>query len=411
MIARPQPRPASTTALDDALLAERARLVRLCVRLTGDWDAAEDLTQETLVEALRTLAKLHDPAGLAPWLSAIARNVCKRWQRQRCRDLAHLALLAPARPTAAPDADGIGASTDAGPSDGLDELPTAGSDELTLMLERAELAALLDRALALLPSETRAALIGSYVQELPQGELAARLGLSESALRVRLHRGKLALRRALAGDLRDDAVELGLKVSEVPTWQETRIWCPFCGAHHLAVRMDQATGAYAFRCAGRCQDGIHLIGQGRDPALLGELVSPKSILTRHCLGTGAYYRQTLAGDPGCCPRCGARLRARLWDVDNAPHPVLAMGLCIACPACPDTEDGGAPWHLGIDTEAVQRFWRRHPRIRALPAQAIELAGRPAVLTSFESLEVQARLDVIAARDTYEVLRVAGEKPR
>jgi DNA-directed RNA polymerase specialized sigma24 family protein len=53
---------------DAALLGERARLVRLCARLTGDWDAAEDLAQETFVEAWRALDRLRDPGGLrASW--------------------------------------------------------------------------------------------------------------------------------------------------------------------------------------------------------------------------------------------------------------------------------------------------------------------------------------------------------
>ncbi len=56
--------------------AERARLVRLCAYLTGDAQAAEDLAQETLVEAWRHAHKLHDPHGREPWLRAIARNVC-----------------------------------------------------------------------------------------------------------------------------------------------------------------------------------------------------------------------------------------------------------------------------------------------------------------------------------------------
>ena len=42
--------------LDDglgiSLLLERPRLVGLCARLTGNYDAAEDLTQETLLACL-----------------------------------------------------------------------------------------------------------------------------------------------------------------------------------------------------------------------------------------------------------------------------------------------------------------------------------------------------------------------
>ena len=37
--------------LEALLPSDRARIVRLCARLSGDLDAAEDLAQETLVEA------------------------------------------------------------------------------------------------------------------------------------------------------------------------------------------------------------------------------------------------------------------------------------------------------------------------------------------------------------------------
>jgi hypothetical protein len=49
----------------------------------------------------------------------------------------------------------------------------------------------------------------------------------------------------------------------------------------------------------------------------------------------------------------------------------------------------------------------HRRIHALPEREVEAAGRPAVVTSFESLTSQARLDIVCTRDTYEVLHVHG----
>ncbi|MEO7001577.1 MAG: RNA polymerase sigma factor, partial [Ktedonobacterales bacterium] len=161
-------------SLDRALAEERARLVALCTRLTGNADAADDLAQETLVEAWRSLTRLRDADGLGPWLSAIARNVCLRWQRAHGRDLAHRATL--------PSLD-HGDEADAMLT--LDDLAVGADDgaDFTLALERYELATLLDRALGLLPTETRAALVASYVDELPQAEVAARLGVSEGALR------------------------------------------------------------------------------------------------------------------------------------------------------------------------------------------------------------------------------------
>ena len=65
--------------LETVLPAERARLVRLCATITGNGDVAEDLAQETLLEAWRHLHKLRDPERRAQWLTGIARNVCLRF--------------------------------------------------------------------------------------------------------------------------------------------------------------------------------------------------------------------------------------------------------------------------------------------------------------------------------------------
>ena len=133
----------NAAAWDLRLHTERARLVRLCASLTGNCDAAEDLAQETLVEAWRHAHKLYDPSGRDRWLAAIARNVCRRWLRARGRDLARCAY-------GSRDADA------AEPVDGpVDEL------DVEVDLERHELAQLLDRALALLPPVTRQVLIES----------------------------------------------------------------------------------------------------------------------------------------------------------------------------------------------------------------------------------------------------------
>ena len=52
----------------------RTRLVRLCAMISGDAAAAEDLAQETLLEAWRNAHKLHDPAGAAAHASARTRD-------------------------------------------------------------------------------------------------------------------------------------------------------------------------------------------------------------------------------------------------------------------------------------------------------------------------------------------------
>ena len=114
--------------------------------------------------------------------------------------------------------------------DGWCRADLAEDCDLEVELERGELVELLDRALGMLPSETRDVLIGRFVEETPLGELAGQLGLQPGALRMRLQRGKLALRKVLTTTYADDAVSLGLIPGTVAGWQETRIWCPGAGA-------------------------------------------------------------------------------------------------------------------------------------------------------------------------------------
>src|SRR5215471_18709643 len=143
-----------------ALSAERPRLVAFCAHVSGSWDAAEDLAQETLLEAWRARDRLHGIDGLARWLTAIARNVCLRWRRSKGRESAYRAH---------------GESL----SGALAALGVEDGDSVAAVVERPEVSARLEKALATLPTVTRVALIGSYVDETPQAELAARLGLSE----------------------------------------------------------------------------------------------------------------------------------------------------------------------------------------------------------------------------------------
>src|SRR4051812_34436705 len=105
--------------------AERRRVTRLCAFLTGDPEAAEDLAQETMLEAWRIRDRLVDPAGRRPWLNAIARNVCRRWRERHGRIRGH--EVSSDRPEAQPAA------------------AYAGRDELADLLEREEIAELLER--------------------------------------------------------------------------------------------------------------------------------------------------------------------------------------------------------------------------------------------------------------------------
>ncbi len=219
---------------DDAGSAERRRLVRLCARLTGDVDVAEDLAQEALLEAWRHESKLRDPRKRAQWLAGIARNVCLRWRQQRGRDRALLTRFRATRGAPAL----------------VDEEPAADTFEPEVELEREELAYLLDRALSLLPPATRDVLVAHYLEETAHAEIAERLRLSPGAVKVRLHRGRRALQRVLTTALRHEAAAYGFSAAERGGWQETRMSCPECGERRLVGDFDRAIGRLLLRCRG-----------------------------------------------------------------------------------------------------------------------------------------------------------------
>lgn len=393
-------------ALGLLLAGERARLVRLCARITGDAEAAEDLAQETLVEAWRTLARLRDADAISPWLAAIARNVCLRWMRQRGRELGRRVTSLDGGGDAGDEEPPLRGTLAAAASDGDDPLRA---------LERGELAALLERALARLPAQTRTALVASYIEERPAGEIAVRLGLSAAALRVRLHRGRQALRDVLEGELLSEAQAFGVAPPAAEGWRDTRICCPFCGRHHVQVL---ARGGHdlAYRCAGLCMPGGIITGgiEARTQ-FATSLKSPKAILTHNLLWLHEHYRDALRQGDMACLACGAPMPLRRGTDERfaaaipAEAPLAAVfryGIQMVCPWCGD-DDGATLWHLALDMPEAQHFWRSHPRMRALPPREVESAGVPALVTGFASVDGRGQLDVIVARDTLAVLVVHG----
>ena len=92
-------------------------------------------------------------------------------------------------------------------------------------------------------------LVARHVAGASHAAIAARLGIGEKAVSMRLARGKLLLRRALATELRDEAAAYGLAPADGEAdWRETRIWCPNCGRRRLAGRFDRARHALDLRC-------------------------------------------------------------------------------------------------------------------------------------------------------------------
>jgi RNA polymerase sigma-70 factor (ECF subfamily) len=219
--------------------AARPRLLRVA-QLNGIGpDDAEDVVQETLIEAWRHREKLREPDRFAAWLNGICRNMCKRHLRAQTTEVQASTL-----PTHADEAH-----------DATFDLPDPRPIDPAEALERQDLQVLIDRALGHLSASTREVIELCYLAELPQREVAGRLDMSLGALELKLHRARRHLHQVLHGALRDDAQAFGLlrDGDEAMGWQETRQWCWGCGKRRLRATFERASsGIITFRL--RCPD-------------------------------------------------------------------------------------------------------------------------------------------------------------
>ena len=358
--------------LHDPLAAEREAIVRYCLRFTRDPDVAEDLAQQTLLAVWQHEAELRDPEARRGWILSIARNVCLGWARGRQRERSRILT-----------------------GENRDQLHASIPDDvdLELELERDELAVLLDRAMALLPAETRDALIHRYIEELPQAEIAVRLGVTEGSVEARLQRGKLALRRVLSTTLSDDARSHGLVTGQEAGSEVTRIWCPGCGSRRLVGRLDSEQGRLVLTCPNCPLPYDNYINSDMGNGLSGAKTF-KPALSRVLQVIHEMYRVEPVAGVSACYRCERPIPIRQNEET----------LSLECEGCRvrDLET----WHsISWSLPETRRFWRDHPRMRFLPVREIEAAGSPAVVTSFESVTDRGRLDAVMRRDTLEVLRI------
>jgi RNA polymerase sigma-70 factor (ECF subfamily) len=219
--------------------AARPRLLRLAHMSGIGPDEAEDVVQETYLEAWRCREKLREPERFAAWLDGICRNICKRSIRATS-----------AKPQMS-ELDVFEGET----KDRAFDLPDPFAVDPASVLERQDLQILLDRALGHLEARTREVIELCYLAELPQREVAERLDMSLGALELKLHRARQKLHQVLHGELRDDAQALGLlrDCDESMGWQETQQWCWGCGKRRLRATFEREPGGlitFRLRCPG-----------------------------------------------------------------------------------------------------------------------------------------------------------------
>jgi RNA polymerase sigma-70 factor (ECF subfamily) len=149
------------------------RVFRLAYRLTGNRHDAEDLTQEVFVRVFRSLST-YTPGTFEGWLHRITTNLFLDQARRKQR--IRFDALSDER------ADRL---TSSSPS------PDAAYADRTFDDD-------IERALATLPPDFRAAVVLCDVEGLTYEEIAEILGAKLGTVRSRIHRGRAMLRTALA---------------------------------------------------------------------------------------------------------------------------------------------------------------------------------------------------------------------
>lgn len=173
----------------DHLVEERSGdIYALLYRLTEDAEEARDLTQETFLQAFRSIGRFRGDADLRTWLYRIAINQTRnrwRWWRRRRRD-----KTVSLETKSAADGLTLGATLADSNQRDPEQLALAREREQTLL-----------SALRALARPFREAVILRDIKGLSYEEVAATLEISVGTVKSRLSRGRAELRRRLEGSL------------------------------------------------------------------------------------------------------------------------------------------------------------------------------------------------------------------
>jgi RNA polymerase sigma-70 factor, ECF subfamily len=176
--------PSQTVKAFDKLYRDHVDLIyRFAQRLCGEPEAAKDLVQETFLNAYRGFERFRGDAQISTWLYTIASRACLRMRRRR---------------KGAPDRE-LSLEEFIPTSDGEFRLqiPIDGlSPEEAL--QNKELRHALDAAIDQLPKKYKMVLVLRDMQDLSAKEVGIIMGVNERAVKSRLHRARLFVRRQLS---------------------------------------------------------------------------------------------------------------------------------------------------------------------------------------------------------------------
>ena len=170
-------------AFDELVRATYAETYTLALRLMGNEEDARDVVQEAYLRAFRGLKRFRGDAQFSTWMYRITANCASTHLTRRSKHR-HDQLL---------DTDPV-----------VDERPSVDpqlQNEATALRHR------LTAALETLPPKLRQVVVLRDIYDLPHEAIAAELGISETAAKVRLHRARKKLREDLFARRTEEAAD------------------------------------------------------------------------------------------------------------------------------------------------------------------------------------------------------------
>jgi len=177
-------RDGSREAFDELVRVTSRDTYTLAFRLVGNEEDARDVVQETYLRAYKGIGRFRGDAQFTTWLYRITAN-CANTHLSKRRKHRHDEL----------DETIAAVDTDATRDPQAVAIASSLRDRLTVALDE-------------LPPKLRAVVVLRDVYDLPHEAIAAELGISETAAKVRLHRARRKLRESVfPGRTEDDRAE------------------------------------------------------------------------------------------------------------------------------------------------------------------------------------------------------------
>src|SRR5450756_1049642 len=169
-------------SINEAMRLLQGTVYSFSMKVCGHAEDAEDTMQDVLVRSLPHLAKITDPKALTVWLYTVTRNRCWRSRRKPIHAPKQTLPLDDLMPNEME----------------LEELLHEAQMDPERQLLAGEQNQLLHRAILSVPPELRLVLVLHDVEDLDTEQVAQVLGLLPGTVRVRLHRARLYVRKAMA---------------------------------------------------------------------------------------------------------------------------------------------------------------------------------------------------------------------